>query len=157
MKSTKEAQTRLDFIFELIKQYLALNGSNTGNLNIQVFGGKPRNYIGQTVKGHIINALKKENLEHYAMIEFFVVDDKVREKNNEYYGKKLHERFFCADIYYFNFEDSSQNRTEENLKQTWRTETAPKQRDFIDSINETSPIFNLIDKFDSNQLKLGSF
>lgn len=156
MKSTQEAYTRLDFIFELIKQYRRLNGSEEATLNIRIFGRKPKNYSGHAVKGHIINAIKQENLEH-TMIEFFVLGDNVTETDSEYYGKKFHERFFCADLYYFNFEDSSQNRSDENSKQTWRAETSKTKRAFIDGINEKAQIFKLIENFNSNELRLGDF
>ena len=154
-KST--ARTRLEFIWQLVKEYYADDTNENQPMTIEVYGRKPLGYFDLSViKQHFagFKELFQTNLPF--KINFFIVEEKksVPQTLKEFKGKGVHERFFCADALNFSFEDSSEDRSKSHKKQTWRYEPLNNLRTFINLYDEHSDFFDVVANFDSDQLEI---
>lgn len=155
----KEANTpkRLMFIKELIDRYYSSEENKNSYINIDIYG-KCFGFNHEYTKEHFAKYTKMLQTNLPFIINFYIL----KEKNNfddlpqnlkEFEGKKIHERFFCADRFNFSFEDSIMDRSIESVKQTWRYEATDGMIRYIDCYNENPKLFDLDLHFDSKQLE----
>jgi len=157
--SLELAQKSVDFISNLANKYFSFNGNSNTKLEMQIFGRKPKVFDIDVLKGHLAPVIADLEALYPVDLSFFVLNSQCKTTENvpneylDYFGKTVHERFFCADSIYFSFENTSQNRSETKRLQKWRVETSPSSKKFIDLINENGSLFEIQHQFNSQQLR----
>lgn len=150
--------SRTDFLKVLVETYFKNEENFVSPAEIQVYGKVPFDCDIDVLKRNLSPEIRKISKNYPIKIDFFMLNSKSKEPDQipseylDFFGKKVHERFFCADAIYFSFEDSSQNRDSLSVKQKWRLETTKGARQFIDCINENGSVFEIIHHFNSTQL-----
>lgn len=154
--SEEHAAKRLEFIYQIIQKYFSIPENEDQPVTFEVYGKEDKGLSLDLLKKRFSKFRKLFEINWPVTIKFFVAEriKKTEEINSFFNKKKLHERFFCADKYYFSFEDSSEDRREKWEQQTWRIETSKGYRSFIDSYNEDSQFLKIKEHFDSRQLEI---
>ena len=149
MSTDAAASDRFEFIRLLEEQYWRFNPDPKRPIQIQVFGEKGKHYEKRKVMSLIKRCRVLAGMKHSSSVDFFVFNKKAKAK----IAKKMHLRYFVAGKFCWNFEETSQNRTED-IEQVWRFIRAAN-RDFVNkAFRPNSPVFETSDAFTKDQITL---
>jgi len=159
VRDITSAAKRLEFVYQLIKKYYSTKENENNTIEIEIYGKHLQNFNLSVIKQHFASFKKMFQSNLPFVISFYAL----KSKNNlndlhqsvlEFKGKKIHERFFCADKFNFSFEDSSEDRSSLGVIQTWRYEPSEYMAKFIDCYNKNTKLFDIEAEFDSKQLQV---
>jgi len=158
VKDASTTERRLEFVYQVLKKYYSAEENENTPVYIEVYGKEPKNFNLSAVRQHFANFKKLFQSNWPFEINFYVMENKknldgISPEIKPFVGKKIHERFFCADALNFSFEDSSEDRSKLAVKQTWRYEPSEKMRSFIACYSENSELFDIKSQFDTRQLR----